>query len=81
MIKNENIHSSTEPSQIEITTNAVYITENIHTYTELIDNYTIEGYEYDLLVYTLPEYIELLTQKNTLLEEELQATKILLGVE
>ena len=81
MIKYENVHSSAAPLEIEITPSAVYITDNIHTYTETIDEYIIEGYEYDILEYTKDEYMLLLAQKNIALEEELQATKILLGVE
>lgn len=81
MIKYENIHSTNAPQLIEVTPNYVYVAENIHTYSETIEDQLINGYEYDYLTYTKDEYMLLLIEKNNELAEELQATKILLGVE
>ena len=75
-----NIHSRIEPVAIDVTKNQVFINKNIHTFsTEEFD-----GYEYDVEVYDKDEYLALLIQNQTdveSLKEELEATKILLGVE
>ena len=79
---------STSPQSIEITETSVLLATNIQPYSVEIDGQTISGYEYNYVEYTKDEYIDLLIRKEEInndkiaqLEEQLEATKILLGVE
>lgn len=75
------IYGATEPAPIEITPNSVFIASDIQPYEESFDNYSLNGYKYHYVEYTKDEY--LLQQSNNIaaLQEELQAAKILLGVD
>ena len=75
------IYGATEPAPIEITPNSVFIASDIQPYEESFDNYSLNGYQYHYVEYTTDEY--LLQQSNNIaaLQEELQAAKILLGVD
>ncbi len=75
------VHSESSPAEIEITDYNVYVASNIHQYHAEIDGHEVNGYEYNYVKYTKDEYIQLLAQQSQRLEEELAATKILLGVE
>lgn len=75
------IHSAVRPQEIEITPTAVYIATNITPYEEIIDGRTITGFEYDCIDYTKDEYLVYQNSKINDLQEELQAAKILLGVD
>lgn len=75
------IHSAVRPQEVEITPNAVYIAKNITPYEEIIDGRTITGFEYDCIDYTKDEYLIHQNEKINSLQEELQAAKILLGVD
>ena len=78
------VKSSFRPQPIEITNNNVFIASNIEEYEELVEGKEINGYKYNYISYTKDEYILLLAQNNidmTALREELDAAKILLGVE
>lgn len=79
------VRSVDRPQEIEITSTSVFIASNINPYTEIIEEKTYTGYEYDYKQYSKDEYISLLTEENAAaiaeLQEELAATKILLGVE
>lgn len=80
MISYYKIHSQNQPQPIEITTTQVYINKNIIPYQ--YDEF--EGYEYDVDVYDKDEYIMTFAQTQidiAALREELEAAKILLGVE
>lgn len=84
MINYGRVKSSVRPQEIEITSNKVFIASNIQEYQDIIDDKTINGYEYDYISYTKDEYILLMAQNNSdivTLREELEAAKILLGVE
>ena len=84
MNKMTNVRSSGRPDEIVVTSNSVMVASNIHEYTETIDEYTMSGYEYDYDIYTKDEYIAYMAnqaKKIQELQEELAATKILLGVE
>ena len=79
---------STSPQSIEITETSVLLATNIQPYSVEIDGQTISGYEYNYVEYTKDEYIDLLIQKEeknknkiAKLEEQLEATNILLGVD
>ncbi len=84
MNKMTNVRSSGRPDEIVVTANDVMVASNIHEYTETVDEYTMSGYEYDYDIYTKDEYIAYMAnqaKKIQELQEELAATKILLGVE
>jgi len=84
MINYGKVKSSIRPKEIELTSDKVFIASNIEEYEETIDNRVINGYQYNCICYSKDEYILLMVQNNadvTALREELEATKILLGVE
>lgn len=74
-------YSATQPPEIEITSTKVFLASNIEAITREIEGIEENCYSYTLTEYNKDEYIMLLAQNNNNLEEELQATKILLGVE
>lgn len=75
------VRGSQKPENIEITSTTVFVASNITPYEEEIDDKIISGYEYDYVSYTKDEYIYNLNKTIKDLEDELKATKILLGVE
>lgn len=75
------VRGDVSPNPIEITETSVFVAENIHPYTETIDGIEISGYEYKYTAYTKDEYIALVATANQSLSEQLEATKILLGVD
>lgn len=84
MVNYGKIKGSVYPNEIEMTTNKVFIATNIEEYTETIDGREVSGYQYDYMEYTKDEYILQMAQNNAdvaALREELEAAKILLGVE
>lgn len=85
MAKTVHVKGSIRPKEVEVVATNVYVASNIEYYEETIEGHTMSGYEYDYTIYSYAEYMEKITSdsnaKITALEEELQATKILLGVE
>ena len=84
MKKINNIHSSAIPPEIKVTSDSVYVASNIHSYTQTIQDYEISGYEYDCTIYTKDQYILIIAQQTKAIEEledQLEAAKILLGVD
>ena len=84
MVNYGKIKGSVYPNEIEMTTNKVFVASDIEEYTETIDEREVSGYQYDYKEYTKDEYILLMAQNNAdvaALREELEAAKILLGVE
>ena len=85
MINYGKVRGSEQPQEIEFTSEYVFVASNVEPYEEIVDDKTIYGYEYDYVAYTKDEYIQLVLAENAKtisdLEDELQATKILLGVE
>ena len=75
------VRSSIQPPEVEFLQDKVLIASNISTYEEEVDGRTLSGYEYDCEEYTKDEYLALQTNKILALEQELTATKILLGVD
>lgn len=74
------IHSQNRPQNIEITKSQVFVNKNIKEYVR--DGFN--GYEYDIEIYDKDEYILVLAKNQediATLREELEAAKILLGVE
>ena len=75
------VRSSVRPQEVTVTANSVLVASNITPYEEEIYDRTSTGYEYDCTEYSKDEYLVLQTEKVTALEQELQAAKILLGVD
>ena len=76
------VRSSARPQEIEITNNAVYLAKNIAPYEEQLEGgRVVEGFEYDCLEYTKDEYLVYQNEQLAELQQELQAAKILLGVD
>ncbi len=75
------VRSSTRPQEIEFTATTVRVASNITPYEETVFDKTIIGFEYDCTEYSKDEYLSLQAQKIASLEQELQAAKILLGVD
>lgn len=79
-----NVKGNSIPNSIEIYSNKVIITSNVHEYREQGDNGIMECYEYDCDIYNKDEYLLVIAeQANHIaqLEDELAAAKILLGVD
>lgn len=74
-------YSALAPAEIEMTDKNVFVASDIHQVTRPLETGTESCYEFTLTVYTKDEYIMKLTQQNTELADELEATKIILGVE
>lgn len=73
-----------EPPKIDITNTKVFIADNIQEIEREIENDIIHCYQYTLTEYDKDEYLTILSQNQqdiAALQEELQAAKILLGVE
>lgn len=85
MINYGRIKSSIYPSEFEVTDTSVIIASNIEEYSQDFDGQIIHGYEYDYIVYDKDEYLTTIALENahaiTELQDELEATKIILGVE
>lgn len=75
------VRSTIRPESIEIMPTYVLITSNIVPYEEEIDGHISSGFEYDCQKYTKDEYLLYQSEKIASLEEELEAAKILLGVD
>ena len=75
------VRSSTRPQDITITATSVLVASNITPYEETVFDKEVSGYEYECTEYSKDEYLLLQAQNITSLAQELQAAKILLGVE
>ncbi len=79
------VKSKTLPPSVEITPNYVYVASNIQSVEEEIDENVETIYTYNYVSYTKDEYISTITAENARaideLNDELAATKILLGVD
>ena len=84
MEKISKVRSNTCPPQIKITQKFVFVASNITQYTETYEGRQENGYEYTYTIYTKDQYILLMAQQTKAIQElqdQLQAAKILLGVD
>ena len=81
MINHGTQYSTAEPQAIEITSDAVFVATNITPYSKEIEGHTMSGYQYNYTQYSLAEYLALQNANIASLQEELDAAKILLGVD
>lgn len=81
MINHGTQYSTVQPQAIEITSDAVFIATNITPYSKEIEGHIMSGYQYNYTQYSLAEYLALQNANIASLQEELDAAKILLGVD
>ena len=74
-------YSATRPQEIEMTADSVYIATNIAPYEKEIEGRTVSGFQYNCVQYNKDEYLVQQSTQIAALQEELQAAKILLGVD
>jgi len=79
------VYSFSRPTEVELTDTKVYVATNIEECIIEKSGQELNGFKYNYYGYTKDEYIQKITEDNantvSQLEEELNATKILLGVE
>lgn len=75
------IRSAERPAEIEFTPTSVLIASNITPYEEEMDEHILKGFEYDCVEYSKDEYLTLQAARIAELAQELEAAKILLGVD
>ena len=77
-----NTYSTVEPQSIEFTETKVFVANNVHQINTIDErDREVTYYVYDLIEYNTQEYFQEIVYKQNELQEELQAAKILLGVE
>ena len=85
MINYGTVYSTTRPQEIEITNAKVFIASDIEEITIQNDrDETVNTFVYKITEYSKEEFMGIIAQNNkeiAELQEELAATKILLGVE
>ncbi len=77
-------YSTIEPPKIDITATKVFIASDIQEIEREVEDTIEHCYQYTLTEYDKDEYLTILSQNQqdiAALQEELQAAKILLGVE
>ena len=80
----EETYAMTRPPEIETTATKVFVASNIEEVTLEIEEKEVQCFSYTLIEYDKDEYLDILFKQQTdiaALQEELQAAKILLGVE
>lgn len=75
------VRSSVRPQAVEFIGNLVLVASNIQEYEEEVGDRTLAGYEYDCTEYTKDEYLAIQAAQIASLSQELEAAKILLGVD
>lgn len=78
-MKNHGIQRSTvEPKSLEITETKVFVATDIHQVTVNMEDQEVQEYEFNLVEYDKDEYIKLISDKNSELEENLTNTQMAL---
>lgn len=80
----EETYSMARPPEIETTATKVFVSTNIEEVVIEVEETTINCFSYTLIEYDKDEYLDILFKQQTdinALREELEAAKILLGVE
>ena len=80
----EETYAMTRPPEIETTATKVFVASNIEEVTLEIEEKEVQCFSYTLIEYDKDEYLDILFKQQTditALQEELEAAKILLGVE
>ena len=76
----QNVQSTVEPLEVEITESRVFVASNVTPVNEpgTEDNPGFVGFQFDLLEYTKDEYIKLQADMNKALEASLTETQLAL---
>ena len=80
----EETYAMTRPPEIETTATKVFIASNIEEVTLEVEEKEVQCFSYTLVEYDKDEYLDIIFKQKTditALQEELEAAKILLGVE
>lgn len=78
MIDYGRVRGNDKPEPIHITDSKVFVASNIQKYSEFIDEYLMEGYEYDYKCYYKDEYIQLMGTQYEELQTQLLNTQMAL---
>jgi hypothetical protein len=78
MIDYGRVRGNDKPEPIHITDSKVFIASNIDKYNDFIDEYSIEGYEYDYKCYDKDEYIQKIGTEYEDLQSQLLNTQMAL---
>ena len=80
----EHTYSMNKPPEIETTSTKVFVSTDVQEQSIEVEENTLNCFCYTLVEYDKDEYLDILFKQQTditALQEELQAAKILLGVE
>ncbi len=72
------VRSTVEPKSLEVNEKKVFAATDIHPVTVNIEGQEAVEYEFNLLEYDKDEYIKLISDKNSELEENLTDTQMAL---
>lgn len=75
MIDYGRVRSAEKPEEVVITPEQVFVASDIVAFSEVIDEYTLNGFEFNYVSYTKDEYIQLMKEENKGLQEELLDTQ------
>lgn len=78
MIDYGHVRGNDKPEPIHITDSKVFVASNIQKYSEFIDEYLMDGYEYDYKCYYKDEYIQLMGAQYEELQTQLLNTQMAL---
>lgn len=74
-------YSTSRPEPVSMTADSVFVASNITPYSKEIEERTVSGFQYNYVQYTKDEYLIQQSANIASLQEELEAAKILLGVD
>jgi len=78
MINYGKTRSTVQPAPLKIDEYRVWVSTNITPVTEFNEEYEFIGFEYDMVRYDKDEYIELMSNKNVLLEQQITDVQLAL---
>lgn len=70
--------SAVEPKAVEITESKVFVATDIEQVTVTMDEQEVKEYQFNLVEYDKDEYIQIISEKNEELEQQMTDTQIAL---
>ena len=70
--------SAVEPKAVEITESKVFVATDIEQVTATMDEQEVQEYQFNLVEYDKDEYIQIISEKNEELEQQMTDTQIAL---
>ena len=70
--------SAVEPKAVEITESKVFVATDIEQVTVTMDEQEVQEYQFNLVEYDKDEYIQIISEKNEELEQQMTDTQIAL---